>query len=207
MIASWQESYDKSRECVKKQRHHFADKGPYSQGYGLFSSPIQLWALDHTESRVPKNWCFPIVVLKKTLESPLNCKEIKQVKLKGNQLWILIGRTDTETVTPPLLWALWWSERLSNLSNSIENWWVTAGIKHSLSDPKAFTCQHRHKLQSLKLPTISSSHVHTEFNDDCISFHILLTRLWWKRHMCFNERNLWLEVWPLPSVTKKGFSF
>ena len=55
MIASWPESYDKYRQCVKKQRHHFADKGPYSQGYGLFSSPVWLRELDHKENRVPKN--------------------------------------------------------------------------------------------------------------------------------------------------------
>ena len=61
----------KTRQCVKKQRHHFSNKGPYSQGYGLSSSYVQMWELDSKESRAPKNWCFWTVVLEKTLkESP-----------------------------------------------------------------------------------------------------------------------------------------
>ena len=91
MIASWQESSDKPRQCVKKQKHHFADKGSYSQSYGLSSSHIQMWELEHKEGRAPKNWCFWTMVLEKTLESLLDSKEIKPVSLKGNQPWILIG--------------------------------------------------------------------------------------------------------------------
>ena len=68
MITSWQESYDKPRQCVKKQRHHFVDKVPYSQGYGLSRSHVQMWELDHKEGRAPKNWCFQTVVLEKTLQ-------------------------------------------------------------------------------------------------------------------------------------------
>ena len=90
------ESYDKPRQCVEKQRHYSADKGPYSQGYGLPSRHIQLCELDCKEGRTPKNRCLGSVVLKKTPESPLDNKEIKPVNLKGNQPWILIGRTDTE---------------------------------------------------------------------------------------------------------------
>ena len=103
MIASWQESYDKSRQCVKKQRHHFADKGPYSQGYGLSSSHVQVWELDKKESRALKNWCFQTVVLEKTLESPLESKEIKTVNPEGTQSWIFIGRTDAEAEAP-IIW-------------------------------------------------------------------------------------------------------
>ena len=94
-------SYDKPRQYVKKERHHFADKGPYSQDYGLSSSHVRMWELDNKEGRVPKNWCFQTVVLEKFLESPLDNKEIKPVNLKGNQLWMLIGRTDAEV---PILW-------------------------------------------------------------------------------------------------------
>ena len=68
--------------CVKKQKHHFANKGPYSQSYGFSSSHIQMWELDQKEGWVPKNWCFWIVVLEKTLESSLNCKRIKPVNPK-----------------------------------------------------------------------------------------------------------------------------
>ena len=94
--APWKKSYDKSRQCVKQQRHYFADKGPSSQSYGFSSSPVWMWVLDYKESWGPKNWCFWIVVLEKTLESPLDCKEIKPINPKGNQSWIFIGRTDAE---------------------------------------------------------------------------------------------------------------
>ena len=96
MIASWQESYVKLRQCVEKQRHYSANKCPYSQGYGLPSGHVPLWELNCEEGRVSKNWCLWIVVLKKTPESPFNSKEVKPVYLKGNQSWILIGRIDAE---------------------------------------------------------------------------------------------------------------
>ena len=85
---------------LKKQRHHFADKGPYSQSYGFSSNHVRMWELDH-KHWVLKNWCFWIVVLEKTLESPLDCKEIKPVISKGNQTWILIRRTDAKAL---ILW-------------------------------------------------------------------------------------------------------
>ena len=71
---------------------HFADKGPDSQSYGFSSSQVRTWELDHKEGCVLKNWCFWTVMLEKTLESPLDCREIKPVDPKGNQLWIFIGR-------------------------------------------------------------------------------------------------------------------
>ena len=70
-----------------------------------------MWELDYKESWVPKNWFFWTVVLEKTLESPLDCKEIQSVYLKGNQSWIFIGRTDVEAETP-ILWQPWCWERL-----------------------------------------------------------------------------------------------
>ena len=118
-LASWKESYDKPRECIKKHRHHFADKNPYSQNYSFSSSPVLMWELDHKEIWVLKNWCFQIVVLEKTLESPLNCREIRPVNPKGNQPWIFIGRTGAEVLIfgPPdvksWLWKrLWYWGRL-----------------------------------------------------------------------------------------------
>ena len=83
MIASWQEIYKKPRKCGKKQRYHFANKYPFTQGYGLSSSHVQLWELDHKEGWASKNWCFWTVVMEKTLESPLESKEINQSILKG----------------------------------------------------------------------------------------------------------------------------
>ena len=79
------------------------NKGPSSQGYGFSSSHVWMWELDYKESWVPKNWCFWTVVLEKTLESPLDCKEIQPVYPKGNQSWVFIGRTDFEAETP-ILW-------------------------------------------------------------------------------------------------------
>ena len=88
-------------DSILKKRHHFAYKGPYSQSYGFSRSHIQMWELDHKEGWAPANWCFQTVVLEKTLESPLDCKEIKPANPKGNQPWIFIGRTDAEI---PVLW-------------------------------------------------------------------------------------------------------
>ena len=93
---SWKESYDQPRQQIEKQSHYFANKGPSSQGYGFSSSHVWTWELDCEESWAPKDWCFWTVVLEKTLESPLNCKEIKPVKPKRNKSWIFIGKTDAE---------------------------------------------------------------------------------------------------------------
>ena len=103
MFAPWKESYNKPRQHIKKQRHHFTNKSLYSQSYGFSSSHVQMWKLDHKESWVLKNWCFQTVVLEKTLESPLDCKEIQPVHPKGNRSWIFIGGTDAETEAS-ILW-------------------------------------------------------------------------------------------------------
>ena len=91
------------RQHIEKQRHYFVNKGLSSQGYGFSSGHVWVWELDYKESLAPKNLCFWTVVLEKTLESPLNCKEIQPVHPKGNQSWIFIGRTDAEAETP-ILW-------------------------------------------------------------------------------------------------------
>ena len=104
-LAPWKKSYDQPREHIKKQRHYLADKGPSSQSYGFSSSHIWMWELDHKEGWALKNWCFWTVVLEKTLESPLDCKEIKLVNPKGDQSWVFIGRTDVEAEAP-ILWPL-----------------------------------------------------------------------------------------------------
>ena len=102
-LTPWKESYDQPRQHIKKQRHYFANKGPSSQGYGFSSSHVWMWELDYKEIWVPKNWCFWTVVLEKTLESPLDCKEIQPVHSKGNQSWMFIERTDGEAETP-IIW-------------------------------------------------------------------------------------------------------
>ena len=101
-LAPWKKSYNKLSQCLKKQRHHFADKGPYSQSYDFSSSHVWMWELDHKEGWVSKNWGFWIVVLEKTLKSPLDSKEIKPVNPKGNKYWISIGRIDAEAKVPML---------------------------------------------------------------------------------------------------------
>ena len=100
MLAPWKKSYDKPRQHIKKQRHNFADKGPTSQSYD-FPGVMHRCELDHKEVWVLKDWCFWTVVLEKTLESPWDYKEIQPVHPKGNQSWIVIGRTDAEA---PVLW-------------------------------------------------------------------------------------------------------
>ena len=100
MLIPWKESHTQPRQHIKKQRHYFANKGLSSQGYGFSNSRVCMWELDYKESWTLKNWCFWTVVLKKTLESPLDFKEFQQVHLKGNQSWILIRRTDVEAETP-----------------------------------------------------------------------------------------------------------
>ena len=104
MLAPWKKSYNQPRQHIEKQRHYF---GPSSQGHGFSNSYVWMWELDYKESWVPKNWCFWTLVLKKTLESPLDYKEIQPVHPKGNQSWMFIGRTDVDTETP-VLWPLMW---------------------------------------------------------------------------------------------------
>ena len=103
VAAPWKESYDPSRQHIKKQRHYFVNKGPSSQGYGFSSGHVWIWELDYKQSWAPKNWCFWTVVLEKTLEGHLDCKEIQPVHPKGDQSWVFIGGTDVEAETP-ILW-------------------------------------------------------------------------------------------------------
>jgi len=102
MLSPWKKSYDQPRQHIKKQRHHFANKGPSSQGYSFSSSHVWMWELDCKETE-HHNWCLWAVVLEKTLESPLDSQEIQPVHPTGNQYWIFIRRTDAEVETP-ILW-------------------------------------------------------------------------------------------------------
>ena len=118
---------------LKSRDFTFADKGPSSQSCDFSRSHVSMWELDYKESWVPKNWCFWTVVLEKTLESPLDCKEIKPVTGKGNQSWIFIGRTDAEAEAP-ILWPPdaknwlpwrrpWCWERLKAGGEGGDRWW------------------------------------------------------------------------------------
>ena len=100
-LAPGKESKDRPKQDIKKWRHHFANKGLYSQSYGFFGCHVWMWELYPKEGWTPKNWCLPTVVLEKILESSLDCKEIKSVHPKGDQPWLFIGRIDAEA---PILW-------------------------------------------------------------------------------------------------------
>ena len=97
----WKQKERKRKK--EKQRHYFVNKDPSSQGYGFSSGHVWMWELDHKESWMLKNWWFWTVVLEKTLESPLDCKEIQPVHRKGDQFWVFFGRINVEAETP-ILW-------------------------------------------------------------------------------------------------------
>ena len=88
---------------LKSRNITLLTKGPYNQSYGFSSGYVWRWELDCEESWAPKNWCFWTVVLEKTLEGPLDCKEIQPVHPKGDQSWVFFGRTDAKA-EPPILW-------------------------------------------------------------------------------------------------------
>ena len=106
MLAPWKKSYDQPKQHIKKQRHHFVNKSPYSQSYDFSSSRVWMWELAYRESWAPKIWCFWTVVLEKTLESPLDSTEIKPVYPEGNLSWIF--RKDWCWSSNTL--ATWWEE-------------------------------------------------------------------------------------------------
>ena len=159
---------------LRKQRHHFTDKTPYSQSHGFSSSHVWMWELDYKESWAPKNWCFWTVVLEKTLESPLDCKEIQPVNPKGNQSWIVIGRTDAEAETPILWlpavknWLIgkdpddvkdWGEEEKGTTEDEMVGWHhrlleFTHTHLHWVSD----AIQPSHPLSSPSLPALNLSH-------------------------------------------------
>ena len=134
---SLEEKYDQPRQHIKRQRHYFTNKGPSSQSYGFSSSHVWMWQLDYKESCVLKNWCFWTVVLDKTLESPLDCKEIKPVNPKGNQSWIFNGRTDAEAETPVLGHLMW---RI----NSSEKTLMLGKIEGGTTEDEMVGWHHRH---------------------------------------------------------------
>ena len=100
MLAPWKKSYDKPQKHIKKQRHHFADKGPYSSSmvFPVVMYGCESWTMRRLSA---KNGCFWTVVLEESFKSPLDCKKIKPVNPKGNEPWIFVGRTEAEAA---LLW-------------------------------------------------------------------------------------------------------
>ena len=103
MLVPWNKSCDTPRQHIKKQRPHFANKSSFGQSYGFSISHVWMWGLAHNEGWTLKNWCSQTVVLEKSLENPLDSKEIKPVNPKGNESWIFIGKSDAEAEAP-ILW-------------------------------------------------------------------------------------------------------
>ena len=139
MLAPQKKSYDQPSQLIKKQRHYFADKGPPSQSYDFSSSYVWMWELDYKESWVLKNWCFWTVVLEKTPESPLDCKETHPVHPKRNQFWIFIGRTDAEAKTPILgppdaNWLIWKDPVLGKIEGRRRRGWQRMRWLHGVTN-------------------------------------------------------------------------
>ena len=112
-LTPWKKSYDQPRQHIKKHRHYFANKDPSSEGYGFSSSHVWMWELNYKESWVLKNSCFWIVVLEKTLESPLDCKEIQPVSPKGDQSFRSVH------------WKDWhWNWNSNSLQPNAKNWLI-----------------------------------------------------------------------------------
>ena len=109
---SWKKSYDKPRQLIKKTETSLCRQRSFSQSNGFSSSHVWMWELDCEESWVLKNWCFWIVMLEKTLESPLHSKEIKAGNPKGSQPWVFIGKTDAETEAQYFGHLMWRGESL-----------------------------------------------------------------------------------------------
>ena len=140
MFASWQESCDpREFDSAEGPRHYFADKGPYSQGFGLPRDHAWLWELDRKEDEATKNWCLWTVVLERTPESPLDSKEIQPVNLKENQPWIFTRRSDAEVET-----ALFWSSDVNSwLIGKVPGVGKGWGLKKRASEDETAGWHHR----------------------------------------------------------------
>ena len=122
MLAPWKENYDKARKYIKKQRNHFANKDLYSWVYDFSSSHVWIWEVDHKEDGVLKNWYFRTMLVEKTLESPLDNREIKPVNPNGNQPWIFTGNTDAEAEALILWPPDKESQQFGKDSDSVKDW-------------------------------------------------------------------------------------
>ena len=131
----------KGKRQKQRQRHHFPDKGPHNESYGFISNHVQMWELDHKEDREPKNWCFQIVVLEKTLENPQDSK-IKPVNPKGNQSWILTGSTYAK-VQATVFWPCSLAGTVNRVTKSrtwFSDWTTTTqAIKNRKKDKDIFS--------------------------------------------------------------------
>ena len=124
---AWKKSYDKSRQHIKKQRHHFANKGPYSQSYGFSSSHLQMWELDHKEVSCWRIDAFKLWCWGRVLRVPWIARRSSQLILKEINLWILIGRTDA-IAKAPILWQLDAKSWLIGKDDAGKDWGQEKGV-------------------------------------------------------------------------------
>ena len=135
-------------DSILNQRYSFANKCPYGQGYVFSSSHVWMWVWDHKEDWALKNWCFQIVVLDKTLESPLDSRDIKPVNPKGNQPWIFIGSSDAEAEAT----VFWSSDAHRRLTGKVPDTGKDQGQKKRASEDEMAGWHHRcNELNSGKL--------------------------------------------------------
>ena len=118
----WKKSNDKARKHIKKQRYYFTDKGPYSQNYSVSSSYMWMWELNHEKGWAPKKWCFWTIVLQKTFEGPLDCKENKPVNPQGNQSWIFTVRSDAAAEAPKFGHLMWRTDSFEKNPDPGKDW-------------------------------------------------------------------------------------
>ena len=138
--APWKKTMTNLDSIFKKQRHHFANKGPYNSSYGFSRGHVQLWELVHNEGWALNNWYFWTVVLKKTLQSSSDCKEVKPVNPKGNESWWFIGRTDAEAGAPVFWQPDMKSQIIGKAPDPGKNW---RQMKKREAEDEMVRCHHR----------------------------------------------------------------
>ena len=140
MLTPWKESYSHPRYHIKKQRHYFANRGPSSEDYGFSRGYVWMWELDYKESWAPNNWCFWTVLLEKTLETPLDCKDIQLDSPKGDHSLMFIGRTGVEAETlilwPPdaKSWLIWKDPFAGKFEGQRRRGWQRMGWLEGISN-------------------------------------------------------------------------